>query len=48
MRMRWKWNVAHMSEKRNACRNLIRKPEENIPPGRPRHGQVNTIKIDLK
>jgi hypothetical protein len=36
-----------MREKRNACRLLVRKPEGKRPLGRPRHGWVNNIKMDL-
>jgi hypothetical protein len=33
--------------KRNACRILVGKPEGKRPPGRPRCGWVDNIKIDL-
>jgi hypothetical protein len=34
MGIRWKGQREIMGEKRNACRNLVRKPEGNIPPSR--------------
>jgi hypothetical protein len=34
-------------EKRNVYRILVRKPEAKRPLGRPRHRQVNNIKVDL-
>jgi hypothetical protein len=40
-RMRWAGNVTRMGEKRNACR-LLGKPE-----GRPRHGWVDNIRMDV-
>jgi hypothetical protein len=46
-RMRWAWHVARMGEKRNACRLLGRKPEENRPLGRPKRRRVNNIRMDL-
>jgi hypothetical protein len=37
-----------MSEKRNAYRILVGKPEGNRPLGRPRHRWENNIKMDLR
>jgi hypothetical protein len=37
-----------MEEKGNACRLLVGKPEGKRSLGRPRHGWVNSIKIDLR
>jgi hypothetical protein len=45
-RMRWVGRVARL-EKRNVYRLLVRKPDEKKPLGRPRHGWVNDIKMDL-
>jgi hypothetical protein len=39
---------AHMVEKRNANRILVRKPEGKRPLGRPRRRWVDNIKMDLK
>jgi hypothetical protein len=36
-RMRRAGHVTRVGEKRNAYRNLVRKPEGKIPVGRPRH-----------
>jgi hypothetical protein len=33
--------------KRGTFKLLVGKPEENIPLGRPKHGWVNNIKLDL-
>jgi hypothetical protein len=46
-RMRWAGHVARMREKRNAYRLLVRKPEGKRPLGRPRHGCVDNIKMDI-
>jgi hypothetical protein len=35
--MRWTGHVAHVGEKRNAYRILVRKPERKRPLKRPRH-----------
>jgi hypothetical protein len=35
-------------KKRNGCRILVGKPEENRPLGRPRHRWVDNIKIYLR
>jgi hypothetical protein len=45
--MRWVGHVARMGEKRNACRILVRNPEEKRPLGRPRRRWVDNIKMDL-
>jgi hypothetical protein len=47
-RMRWVGHVARIGEKRNAYRILVGKPEGKRPLGRPRHRQVNNIKMDLR
>jgi hypothetical protein len=47
-RMSWVGHVARMGEKRNACKILVRKPEGKTPLGRPRHGWVDNIKMDLR
>jgi hypothetical protein len=36
-----------MREKRNVYRLLVRKPEGNRPPGRPRRRWIDNIKMDL-
>jgi hypothetical protein len=46
-RMRWVVHAAQMTEKRNAYRLLVRKPEGKMPLGRPRRRWVNNIKMDL-
>jgi hypothetical protein len=45
--MRWAGHVARLREKRNAYRLLVGKAEGKKPLGRPRHGWVNNIKMDL-
>jgi hypothetical protein len=35
-------------EKRNECRLLVGRPEENRQPRRPKHKLVNNIEIDLE
>jgi hypothetical protein len=47
-RMRWAGHVAHMGEKRNACRILVGKPEGRRPLRRPRFRWVDNMKIDLR
>jgi hypothetical protein len=47
-RMRWAGHVARMGEKRNAYRVFVGEPEEKRPLGRPRHGWVKNIKMDLR
>jgi hypothetical protein len=42
-RARW-----HCGDKRNACRTLVKKPEERRPLGRPRHRREGSIKMDRK
>jgi hypothetical protein len=36
-----------MGEKRNVYRLLVGKPEGKRPLGRPRHGWINSIKMDI-
>jgi hypothetical protein len=45
--MRWAAHLAQVGEKRNAYRLLVRKPEGRTPLGRPRHGWLNNIRMDL-
>jgi hypothetical protein len=45
--MRWAGHVARKGEKRNAYRLLVRKPEREIPLGRPRRRWVDNIRMDL-
>jgi hypothetical protein len=47
-RMRWAGHVAHMQERRGACRVLVGKLEGKRPLGRPRHGWEVYIKMDLQ
>jgi hypothetical protein len=47
-RMRWAGHVAQMGEKRNEYWLLVGKPEGKRPLGRPRHGWVDNIKMDLR
>jgi hypothetical protein len=47
-RMRWAGHVARMSEKRNAYRILMGKPEGKRPLGRPRRRWVDNIKMDVR
>jgi hypothetical protein len=47
-RVRWAGNVARMGAKRNPCRILVRNPEGNSPPRRPRRRWVDNIKMDLR
>jgi hypothetical protein len=37
-----------MGEKGNACKILVGKPEGKKPMGKPRHGWVDNIKMDLR
>ena len=46
--MRWAGHVAHMGEERGAYRVLVGKPEGTRPLGRPRHGWVDNIRMDLQ
>jgi hypothetical protein len=46
--MRWEKNVAHMRENRNADKILVGKPEGKRPPGRPRRGREDNIKMHLR
>jgi hypothetical protein len=41
-------HVARRREKRNACRILVRMPEEKSPLGRQRRRWVDNIKIELR
>jgi len=41
-------NVAHLQEKRNACRSLVRKPGGKEALVRPRHRWEDSIKKDLR
>jgi hypothetical protein len=45
--MRWAGHVARTSEKRNAYRLLVGKPEGKRPLGRPRRRCVDNIRMDL-
>jgi hypothetical protein len=46
--MRWAGHVARIGEKRNVYRILVGKPEGKRPLGKPRHGWVDDIKMDLR
>jgi hypothetical protein len=46
-RMRWAEHVSRMSEKRNAYRLLVGKPEGKKSLGRPRRRWMDNIKMDL-
>jgi hypothetical protein len=46
-RIRWAGHVARMGEMRNAYRILVEKLEGRRPLGRPRHGWVDNIKMNL-
>jgi hypothetical protein len=46
-RMRCAGHVARMGEKRNAYILLVGKPEGKRPVGRPRHGWVDNIRMNL-
>jgi hypothetical protein len=43
-RMTWAGHVVRKREKRNVCRILVGKPEDQ---GRPRHRRVDNIKMDV-
>jgi hypothetical protein len=47
-RMRWVRPVARMGKKRGVYRNLMGKPEEKRPLGRPRSRWKDYIKMDLQ
>jgi len=47
-RMRWAAHVAHMRERRGACRVFVGKPEGKKPLGRPRHRWEDNIKWLLR
>ena len=40
--------MAHMSEEWGVCRVLVGKPKWKRPLGRPRHGRVDNIRMDLQ
>jgi hypothetical protein len=46
--MRWTEHVAHMGEKRNACRVLMGRPEKKRPLGRPRRRWEDNSNMDLR
>jgi len=46
--MRWAGHVVHMGEGRGMYKFLVGKPEGKRPLGIPRHGQEDTIKMDLQ
>jgi hypothetical protein len=46
-RMRWAEHVARMGAKRNSCKILVGKPEGMRPLGRPRHGWVDNMRMNL-
>jgi hypothetical protein len=46
--MGWAEHVAHMGEKRNACRILMGKPEGKRPLGRSRHWWNSNIKMNIR
>jgi hypothetical protein len=46
-RIGWVGHVGRMSEKRNAYRMFVGKPEGKRPIGRPRRRWVDNIKMDL-
>jgi hypothetical protein len=41
-------HVAHMRERRNACRVLVGKPKGKRPLRRPRHRWEDNIKMDFR
>jgi hypothetical protein len=45
--VRWAGRVAHMGERRGVYKDLVGKPEEKRPLGRPRHRWEDNIKMDL-
>jgi len=47
-RMKWVGHVAHMGERRGACRVLVGKPEGKRLLGRPRYRWEDNIKMDLQ
>ena len=44
--MKWVGHVAHMGDKREACRDLVRKPEAWRPLERPKRRWDDNIKMD--
>jgi hypothetical protein len=47
-RLRWAGHVAHMGEKRGACRALMGQPEGRKPLGKHRCRWGDSIKLDLR
>jgi hypothetical protein len=47
-KMRWAGHVAHMVEKRNACRVLMGRQQGKRPLGRSSHRWEDNIKMDLR
>jgi hypothetical protein len=45
--MRWSACVAHIGQKRNACRILVGKSAGKRPPTRPRHRWDGNIVVDI-
>jgi hypothetical protein len=45
--MRWVGHVAYLGESRGLYRDLVGKPEEKRPLGRPRRRWKDNIKVDL-
>ena len=46
--LRWAGHVACMEQSRNSYRDLVGKPEEKRPLGRPRHRWEDNMKMDLR
>jgi hypothetical protein len=46
-RKKWAGHAAPMGERRNACKLLVRKPEERRTQGRPRRRWVDNIRMNL-
>jgi hypothetical protein len=47
-KMRWAGHVARMGARRILYRILVGKPQGRRPLGRPRHGWVDNIKMNLR
>ena len=47
-RMRWAGHIARIGEGRAVCRVLVGKSEGKRPPGKPRRGWEDNIKMDLQ
>jgi hypothetical protein len=47
-RMRWAVQAAYMVKMRNAYKILVIKPEGKKPHGRPQHGWLDNMKMDVK